>query len=217
MKLFVAYRRKLLIVGSTISAFLFVALTLYMRHGRLNQFDWNITVKLQDNLSRHLNLTQWFCSLSVSGNFEVLLLVLIGMLLVFRRKNIIGIIITIGLFLGAHAVEVVGKFVLDHPNPRAFFIKCFNPTFPTSYVNPGYSYPSGHSLRIVFLTTLFVYFIIMNKKLNLAAKVICIAPALGILAVMLISRISLGEHWPTDVIGGSFLGLTFALLSLIFL
>ena len=35
--------------------------------------------------------------------------------------------------------------------------------------------------------------------------------------VVLISRISLGEHWTTDVIGGGLLGASFAFLSQVFL
>lgn len=195
-------------------AVLFFIFTFLVRADLLHQFDFDTTVRLQDNLSSHLRLSDFFCFLSNVGNFEILTGVLI-ILLILKRK-IIGAVVTIGFFGLAHVIEIIGKTFLDHSNPPQFFIKCYN-FFPSTYIQPGYSYPSGHSLRTVFIATLLLVFIIINKRINWVIKSILSIPIIGLTIIMLISRVSLGEHWPTDVIGGTFLGAAFAFLSLLFL
>jgi undecaprenyl-diphosphatase len=68
------------------------------------------------------------------------------------------------------------------------------------------SFPSGHAAAGAVLVVAALLYPGRQPKLRLGAAV-CIMLAIGL------SRPALGVHWPTDVIGGWMLGLSFALLS----
>ncbi len=186
---------------------------LLVKGGGLSRFDFDMTVKIQAKVP--LRLDPYLSILSLLGSFEVMLGILVLFFIV--KRKIQGALV-VGIFSLMHVVELVGKAFLDHPpTPFMFHRYALNFLFPTGYVQPGGSYPSGHAMRSAFLAVLFIFFI--NKRTNLS-PIIKQFSSIAILLfylVMSISRISLGEHWTSDVIGGSILGSAFAFLSLIFI
>jgi len=201
-----------LILPAIIFFLLFVAFTFIVKKDLLNNFDFDTTVKLQNHIPiKYDSLLSFF---SLIGSFEILAGLLFFIIL-FRRK-LVSFLIFIPL-VGAHLVEIIGKSLMTHPGPPFLFFRYnINFLFPTSYIQPGSSYPSGHSLRVIFVSIIISY-IISKMKIKNFAKFISIFLLVIINVVMLISRVSLGEHWTTDVIGGILLGASSGIFSLIFL
>lgn len=205
-------KKFLLIIFSFFIFILFIIFTYIVRQDYLNQFDFNTTVRLQNHIPKKFD--GFLSSLSLIGSFEILAGI-IFLIAVFRKK-FVSLFIFVPFAL-AHVIEIIGKALLHHPGPPYLFFRYnINFLFPSSYIQPGSSYPSGHSLRIVFISFI-VFSLIKKSKLQSAIKILLISFLLVFNVLMLVSRVSLGEHWTTDVIGGALLGLSSGIFALIFL
>ncbi|MBI5127351.1 phosphatase PAP2 family protein [Candidatus Roizmanbacteria bacterium] len=190
----------------------FVVFTFLVKEDVFNVIDFDITVRLQDNLP--VRFDSFLSSFSLVGSFEILggLIFFIALL----RKKILSFFVFIP-FIGAHVFEIIGKAFVHHPGPPFMFFRYnLGFLFPSSYVQTGSSYPSGHSLRTVFISVIFFY-LIMKSKLKNPSKVFLIGLLIIFNGVMLVSRVSLGEHWTSDVVGGALLGASAAFFSFLFL
>jgi len=189
---------------------LFAVFSFLVKKRFLVGLDFDTTVKIQDRIPLSYDETLSF--FSILGSFEITIVILILFLLLKRR--IAGALL-IGFFGFAHVIELAGKLFLKHPGPPFLFFRYnLDFLFPTSYVQTGSSYPSGHSMRTVYLAILFLYFIATHKKFPPIVRFLMCSLIVGFVGIMLISRVSLGEHWSTDVVGGSLLGVAFAFFSI---
>jgi membrane-associated phospholipid phosphatase len=118
-----------------------------------------------------------------------------------------------GAYLYGMGIGIFGKIFMVHPNPpHDLFRYGLGFVFPSSGVNTGNSFPSGHAYRSMFLFTL-VLILLFRSKIHKNQKILLGSLALLSIIIMLVSRVSLGEHWITDVIAGALLGAGLASLA----
>jgi undecaprenyl-diphosphatase len=201
------------IFAGTALFFFFIFFSYLVHKNVLTQFDFNTTVRLQDNISRRFDPI--FSVFSDVGKFEVMLVVLIVLIGFFVvKKNYLAAFFAFSLFGVLHLIELFGKFFVDHPPPPQFLLRTKEIiSFPQFHVRSEFSYPSGHSGRAAFLSVILLFLIIHNKQFSLPVKVILCSLILGYDVVMFMSRIYLGEHWTSDVLGGAMLGVAFGLIT----
>ncbi len=185
----------------------FIAISLLVRTDLLRTFDFNTTVRIQNHTPRILD--PYLSYFSFFGSFEVTITILIIFALLLRKYFFLSL--SIVLFGVSHLFELVGKNFLLQPAPPFLFHRTYSFfLFPSSYVHTNGSYPSGHSMRSIFFLVIMFLFLWNSNVKGVKRTVFFIL--IGVITfLMLYSRVSLGEHWTTDVIGGALLGASSAL------
>lgn len=174
--------------------------------------DIALTEFLQSITPRFLDTP--FSILSLLGTFEITGLILV-LLLLKSKLSWFEMGVLVAGFIVILGVETTLKHVLKHPRPPAIYDRYDLPIFlPTSRVETPFAYPSGHLSRTTYL--LAIAWLLLASKSKSKRNYLTVLWLIGIL--MAISRVYLGEHWTSDVIGGSLLGsgigyLTFGILT----
>ncbi len=216
---------------SLLSAFLclllFTGFSWYVKKGGFKGADLAATVKLQEKIdtSSRLRLAAVVGDVMEGSTFfaspgfaSVVVVLLTGVALYdWKQKKVRPLALVIPLFFTLLVLaEIYGKTVVHHPAPPFYMIK--NPTsiFPKDYINEEFSYPSGHTARAVFVGIVF-YSLSVNRKSYLERwkkNSIIAVGVCGYIFLVAVSRIYLGHHWLSDILGGGFLGASMALFSL---
>jgi membrane-associated phospholipid phosphatase len=164
--------------------------------------DWHDGLAWERALLRaaHVDLPQWLDTLMVAmpwlgTNITLLPLAIATVLwLVIREKRIHEAVYLAVVQIGSNSLNPAVKFLYERQRPDII---------PRRGWYDWAAYPSGHAIAsIAVLTTLAI---ILDRVKGWRWPAYVIAP---LLVVSLFSRVYLGVHWPTDVIGGVLMGLT---------
>lgn len=96
-------------------------------------------------------------------------------------------------------IDFIIKNIISRPRPTSDVVRIIdNQSSP--------SFPSGH---VVFFTVFFGFLIVLmltNKKINIYLRATVTLVSLALIVLISFSRVYLGAHWITDVIGGYLVG-----------
>ena len=204
-------KRKILSL-SLILFCLFLATTYLVGTGRFGSIDRQITILFQSLIGRSLDVPLSFFSLLASSEIIMIILAVIAALVYFRYKKVF---FGLGLIFAVYFFELIGKFFIYHPGPPKEFFRYDLPfVFPSAYVHTNYSFPSGHVSRTFFIAVI-LFFIVKKLGTFFHRKYFVSCLLFVVCSIMVVSRIYLGEHWFSDVLGGIFLGSSLGLLAFI--
>lgn len=145
-----------------------------------------------------------FYFFTLLGNTYVVIVItlLISLILLFRKRyyQILGLLLST---LGAGLTITIGKNYFHRVRPQVF----------NYYELTSFSFPSGHATLSVALYGFLIYLITRNIK-SRKTKTVIFSTGTFFIFLLGFSRLYLGVHFLSDVLGGWFLGSLWLLLAI---
>jgi len=174
----------------------FIALLLAANNPTLLQVDLTLAQRVQDAASPRLTTAmEAITAIGYTAVATVLIvLVAAGFWLVHWRLEAAALLISpLGELL-----DTLAKLIGHRPRPAGTQLH-------VETVLSSYGFPSGHAVFATYFFGLLILFLLSRVPATPLRGGAIIAGALLILLIG-ISRVYLGEHWPSDVLGGYWLG-----------
>ena len=185
------------LVAAGLGLALFIWLGLLIRSGEPTAFDLAGRAALRSLESPTLSAIMWAASVYGAPVRLTPLGLIAAAVFLYRgwRRGALLVIVTLA---GAWVVDTGLKLLFARARPQSFF---------DYYPAPeSYSFPSGHALfSVCFFGGLAV---LLTHRISSRALQLCVwVAAVAIILLIGSSRVYLGVHYPTDVIGGYAMGI----------
>lgn len=151
-------------------------------------FTWDSTIYNFLMQSRNIKLNEMVIILTELGGFWVITILTIVLLITLKKKQKIMVLSNVIIVT---ILNQLLKIVFMRPRPEIMRL----------IEEQGYSFPSGHSMVSTAFYGLLIYLIYKNVKNKYIKYTLCTILSILILIICL-SRIYLGVHYASDVIGG---------------
>lgn len=178
-----------------ITAILAIVVTINVKNGRILELDLNIYKFFSENIINDKLTPIVKVITHIGGAKIVLVLTVVAIILIKGLKNKLFLLTGI---VGTAGLNVVLKHIIQRERPN------INRLIPEK----GYSFPSGHSMMSMAFYGMLIFLIFKYVK-NTALKWTLIVILTILLSTIGITRIYLGVHYPSDVIGGFLVSLTY--------
>ena len=184
----------------------FLILSVLVSLNIFGQIDYSSTIAFQSFFPNYV-ITP-FSIFSILGSAEIIGLILLIILLLFSKVRKIYILL---FFAAVGVIELLGKTIIVHYGPPIELLKTnISLGLPSNTIpHEFFSYPSGHASRTAFVSAVLI-FALWKSHLRKELKISFAILVLSFDILMFVSRIYLGEHWLTDVVGGALLGFSLA-------
>lgn len=168
-----------------------IAIMVLIKNGGIVNFDNNVFNLVTANENIYLENMYGVFTFLGSTAFIVGACLAIFIIFIIIKKKEIGFVI-VGSVIISTVVNNVIKLIFRRPRPEVRRL----------VVEKSFSFPSGHTMAAVTLYGILIFFV-MKSKLNKVLK-IAISIVLGLLPICVaVSRIYLGAHFASDVIGAA--------------
>lgn len=166
----------------------------------MNQFEASIILWIQENLRGPLDEVVKF--ITHLGDAGILWIAMGIVLLFFKKTRPIGFTVLISLLFDYLFINVILKGLVARPRPFVVneAIEKLITMSESSYYR---SFPSGHSGGA--FAAMFALYKWVPKKIGI--------PALILASLVALSRLYVGVHYPTDIIGGCIIGFICSVLA----
>lgn len=174
--------------------FIFSTIAINIQSAWINSFDKIVITAIQGMESPWLTQVMLFFTW-LGSSPQVLVIAVITMLFLFfglkHRKEL-------WLFLISCSGSALLNILL-----KAKFLRQ-RPTLHRLIEETGYSFPSGHSMA-AFTLYFTIAFLIWKHMPNTFSRVLTILASAFLIVIIGVSRIYLGVHYPSDVVGAYFI------------
>jgi membrane-associated phospholipid phosphatase len=192
-------RTRVLVVIYLAIFVLFLALATFVFYNPVISVDVIITREFQENQSPWLSGLMIAVSWLGSNTIIFALLILLTAVVFWLVNLRLEAVLLAGLSIVSSVLNVVIKLIVHRPRPTAGMVEIIQTA-------TGHSFPSGHVMSYVaFFGLLFSLGFVLFKRNRWWHYVLLIVSGLFVILVGP-SRIYLGDHWASDVIGGYMFG-----------
>jgi len=175
---------KFIVLILAISIFTYIGINVFQD----KIFTWDSTIYNFLMQSRNIRLNEMVIILTELGGFWVITILTIVLLITLKKKQKIMVLSNVIIVT---ILNQLLKIVFMRPRPEIMRL----------IEEQGYSFPSGHSMVSTAFYGLLIYLIYKNVKNKYIKYTLCTILSILILIIGL-SRIYLGVHYASDVIGG---------------
>lgn len=178
----------------------FIILTILIKTNSLVNFDSNVYNLVTREMNDGLTAFYKVCTFLGSTAFMVSLCALLFVtFIILKRKDIA--IIEASVLIISTVINNVVKLIIRRERPEVLKL----------VIEKSFSFPSGHTMASVTMYGILIYLINksnLDKRLKIIFSII-----LGIIPILvMLSRIYLGAHYASDVIGACILSTTLLLI-----
>jgi membrane-associated phospholipid phosphatase len=179
-----------------ILATLALVISIYAKFNPIFPGDLFLTLRLQ-SFDDHLLLSIMEYVSFVFGDWSaVLVVVATGIIVWWRSGRLEGLMIPVAGLMSL--VNTAFKLAIGRPRPSADLVRVLSPEH-------GNGFPSGHAFFAILILGLAAYFIYTSIN-NRALRMLVLTGLIALILLVGTSRVYLGVHWPSDVIGGYLIG-----------
>jgi membrane-associated phospholipid phosphatase len=184
----------------------FVVLAVVVNARLLFSVDLDATIAVQPLAGPALDLASWAVSVLLSAELSVVYALVLSWLL-WRRGAGLWSVAPLA-FVVPVGIETVLKTVVNQPWVPLTYYRDVH--YPLATLSLQGTFPSGHALRGAWFCVFLA--VLLRARRGIGRWLVPVACAL--VAILLgLTRIYLGDHWLSDVVGGLLLGGALALIA----